>query len=103
MYFEICVGLVVLACIILIIYILAKQSGPIQYEKKSDSGSLNLSIKANRDIKSIELKVSNEFEAPVFRRQNILKGEVVEFVFPQTNEGITITVIDKSGIHTIKT
>lgn len=102
MLFEICAGLVVIVCIALIIYILAKQSGPISIEKKTDSGNTNLIIKANRDIKSIEVIISNESEGHVFRRQNLKNGESVQFVFPQTNEAITITVADATGTHTLK-
>lgn len=102
MIFEICVGIVVIVCVGLIIYILAKQSGPISIDKKTDSGNTNLMIKANRDIKSIELKISNEFEGAIFKRQNLKRGEVVQFVFPQTNETITITVTDATGTLSIK-
>lgn len=100
--FEICLGITIIVCIILIIYILARQSGPVSIDKKTDGTSTTLAIRAKRDIKSMEIRIQKDSGGPVFRRKAINKDELIQFVFPATDEEIEITVVDLSGTHTLK-
>lgn len=102
MLLEICVSLVVLACIILMAYILAKGSGPLTCEKTVDGANACLTIRASRDIESIEVRVPDDPTEQVFRRRNLKSGESVQFVFPHTEKQITIIATAQNSVHTLK-
>ena len=83
MLFEICTGLVVLLCIIIIVYLLTKSNGPVTIEKNTENGNTILKIKANKEIKKLEVK--SQDKEIVFTRSNLKINEIVEFIFPIQN------------------
>ena len=103
MYEEICLGIIILTSIVLILYFLTRTKGPVTVEKRIVEGNLKLSVKANDEIAVIEIKGKSESgdEIP-FMRRDVKKDETVEFIFPQTQNPITIIVRDGSGIHKIQ-
>lgn len=80
MWLEICAGLLVLACIVIIVYLLAF-SKPLTIKKKTEGSTVQVIVKAKRDIPSIELSAGKNIS---FVRKNIKKGQEVEFSFPSS-------------------
>jgi hypothetical protein len=98
MILEICAILIILACFVLIVYLLTRSRGAVSIEKKADSGDLLLSLKANKDIRQVEVSgLSESGEDIRFTRKDLKKGERVEFVFPLTRNPIQVTITDESG------
>lgn len=98
---EICAGIVIIACIVLILYLLTKSKGPVSIEKKMEAGNTTLKIKANNDIKLIEIK-SEEGEEIYLVRKGLKKDGVVEFVFPAPRNRVKVLVQDASGSHVLQ-
>jgi len=98
MILEICAGLVIVVCIVLIIYLLTRSRSSVSIEKKTEGGNVKLSMKANKDIRQIDVSGQNEDGEEIrFMRKDLKKGETVEFVFPLTRNPLQITVTDESG------
>ena len=98
MILEICAGLIIIICIILIIYFLTRSRGAVSAEKKTESGNVLLLIKANKNIQQIEVSGTTDFGETIrFTRKDMKKGDTVEFVFPMTRNPLQITVTDESG------
>jgi hypothetical protein len=103
MYEEICLGLIIIISIILILYFLTRSKGPVSVEKKIVQGNIKLIVKANDELAALEVKGTSEGNDEIsFVRRDLKKDEIVEFIFPQTQNPISMVVRDSSGIHKIK-
>jgi len=101
MILEICAGLIVIACVIVILYLLTRTGGPVSIERSGEEGNIRLRIRANKDIKSIEVKSGSGEEGLLFVRRNLSKDESVEFLIPAGSEKIELLISDESGTKTI--
>jgi|GEM_PF-6898999 len=102
MILEACAGAVVIACAIAIIYILRRPRGPVSVDKSVEGGNLRLRLRANRDLRTIELKAPEEPGEIHLVRAGLRRGDVVEFSFPLPHGPVHVIVEDDGGEHTIE-
>ncbi|MFH1394213.1 MAG: hypothetical protein ABII71_01490 [Candidatus Micrarchaeota archaeon] len=82
MWLEVCGGLLVLACLAVMAYLLFF-SKPIKITRRVSGSVVHVVVKANRDISKIELSAGNDIS---FVRKNIKKGQEVEFTYPASEK-----------------
>jgi hypothetical protein len=101
MMLEICVGLIVIASIIIILYLLTRSSGPISIDRTTQNGNVCLKVKANRGIKSIEVKSGNGEEGLLFVRKNLSKDDSVEFLLPPNPGKLELLITYEGGTKSV--
>ena len=110
MWLELCAGLIVIVCIGLAAFMLGRPKSPITIEKNLDSGNVRLKIRMNRDLKRLEVirkdggidGTVNRIDGDVsFVRNNLKKGEEVEFVFSASSSPTKLIVDDEKGTFTL--
>ena len=97
MWEELCLGLVIFACIGVIIYLLTRSKDPVSFTKEVSGGNVNLKIKANRDVRRIEVRCGEGPDEAKLARSGLKKGEVVEFTFPLSENKVQIVVQEDKG------
>lgn len=102
MVLEVCAGLIIVACIIVIIYILRRPRGPVSVERSADGGNLRLRLRANRDLRRIELKAPEDPGEIHLVRAALRRGDLVEFSIPLPRGPVHVIVEDDGGEHTIE-
>lgn len=81
--------LVALAVIVALVLFFKK---PYTWKKELRDGGIVFVFEAKKDIKSVELRVKQKKGEVVFGRQNIRKGERIEFSYEPTEEKAVLTV-----------
>jgi len=91
------IGVIVLAAlaIILLLFFFKK---PYVWQKRIEGDKTIFSFEARKDIKMIELQVKHENFS--FKRQNIKKGEKVEFVYKASMEPATLLIEEDGRMKT---
>jgi hypothetical protein len=102
MILEACAGAAVIACAIAIIYILRRPRGPVSVERSADGGNMRLRLRANRDLRRIELKAPEKPGEIHLVRAALRRGDLVEFSFPLPQGPVHLVVEDDGGEHTIE-
>jgi len=99
---EACAGAVVIACAIAIIHLLTRAKGPVTIDKRQEGGSVRLRVRANRDIRKLEVR-GRSAEGEIFLvRKGLAKGEEVEFSFPIPQGRVTVLAEDESGARELE-
>lgn len=88
---EICAVAVILVCTVLVVYFLVLVK-PVSFRKKNGGEGTSVSIKANEDIRMIELKVEVDGEMLDFKRSGVKKNEEIVFTYPPTQNKAELTV-----------
>lgn len=93
---EICAGAVIVACLVVIFYLLFG-ARPFSYSKRIGKNNTDLTITAKRDLRKISVIARFGREKIKFERKRIRKGRTVDFVYPSSNERAKLIVEEESG------
>ncbi|MBI5227965.1 hypothetical protein HY988_05235 [Candidatus Micrarchaeota archaeon] len=96
MIVEICAGGIIIACIVVIAYLLLKNA-PISCERKIHGDKALIKITANKDIQKVEIVGRFGGEEIAFERKDIKKGQKLEFSYPASTEKAKVTFYEKDG------
>lgn len=94
MALEIILITIILLALIAIIAVLFLFKRPYKWAKEVKGNSVVFVFEAQKDIKKMELRVKQKKGEIVFGRQNIKKGEKVEFNYEAASESAVLIVED---------
>jgi hypothetical protein len=92
MILEVCAGLLILACLAVIVYLLLF-SKPVTIKKSVNGSEISITVKANRDIEKMLLSAGDEVELV---RKNVKAGDTIGFDF-QAGSGEPKLVLSMDG------
>ena len=94
---EICFGIIIIAGVL---YFLWTRSAPAtSFEKKLEGGKSKVVVKTAKPLSRIALSDKADGEKLLFIRNNIAKGETVEFIYPPSQDIAQLTVDDDTGTN----
>ncbi|MEM3625527.1 MAG: hypothetical protein QXF35_03135 [Candidatus Bilamarchaeaceae archaeon] len=83
---------IIIIALILIFAILLFIQKPYEWKKEITGDRVTFIFQAHKDIKSIELQIKQKRGEVKFGRQNIKKGEKVEFIYELSSEPAQLTI-----------
>jgi hypothetical protein len=99
MILEACAGLAILGCVVAAAYLLTRPRGPVSVERSGEAGSTIIDIRANRDVKRIEVCGP---DGVCLVRAGLRSGEGARFSFPLSQSRVRISVEDGAGSTVIE-
>lgn len=99
MILEACAALAILGCIAAAAYLLTRPKGPVSVERTAEAGSTVIYIRANRDVRRIEVCGT---DGVCLVRASLRKGESARFSLPVSQSPVRISVEDGSGSTVIE-
>lgn len=100
MILELLIGLVIVCITLYLIW--KKLDSQFSFKKFLKDGKSVVLVKTNKPLKRIALIDQAEGEKLTFVRNNIEKGDLIEFVYAPSQEEALLIIDDDSGTHTFK-
>ena len=94
---EILLGLAIATVVLALFWLYNRK--PIEYSKKVEKGRSTVRIRVNKELKKLELRDKADGEEVFIMRENISKGEELEFTYPNSSESAKISIDDGKQRH----
>lgn len=88
---EICAGVFIIGCVLLLLYFLFFKK-PAKFSKTVGQRNTTVEVTANQDLDKVSLIASFGGEKIKFERKRVRKGMTVDFVYPSSKDPVRLMI-----------